>query len=111
MGGRASADGELGAAVSEPLRPHPAADLFPMLSDEDLAPMVEDMRANGYDHNKPILRYRSQVLDGRNRLRAAALAGVDRGRQLGFDRVRRGRRSTASGAHDGTVTWNPLPRG
>jgi DNA-binding CsgD family transcriptional regulator len=48
-----------------------------MLSDEDLAPMVEDMRANGYDHSKPILRYRGQVLDGRNRLRAAALAGVE----------------------------------
>jgi len=63
--------------MSNPMQAHPAAALFPMLSDEDLTPMVEDMRSNGYDHSKPILRYRGQVIDGRNRLRAAALAGVE----------------------------------
>jgi ParB-like chromosome segregation protein Spo0J len=35
------------------------------------------MRASGFDQSKPVLRYRGEVLDGRNRLRAAELAGVE----------------------------------
>ncbi len=56
---------------------HPAAELFPMLSDEALEPIVDSMRIIGFDTDTPILRYRGAILDGRNRLRAAAIAGVE----------------------------------
>jgi ParB-like chromosome segregation protein Spo0J len=48
-----------------------------MLSDEALEPIVESMRVIGFDPLMPILRYRGQILDGRNRFRAAALANVE----------------------------------
>jgi N6-adenosine-specific RNA methylase IME4 len=38
--------------------------------------LVSSMRTHGYDPSKPVLRYRGEILDGRNRLRAAELAGV-----------------------------------
>jgi len=56
---------------------HPAAELFPMLSDQDLAPLVESMLEMGFDPTEPILRYAGAILDGRNRLRAAAIANVE----------------------------------
>jgi N6-adenosine-specific RNA methylase IME4 len=55
---------------------HPAAVLFPLLDDAALKPLVDSMRAHGFDPSKPVLRYLGAVLDGRNRLRAASLAGV-----------------------------------
>lgn len=55
---------------------HPAADLFPMLNDAQIAPLVESIR-RGFDPAYPILRYRGLILDGRNRLRACAMAGVE----------------------------------
>lgn len=56
---------------------HPAAELFPMLNDDEIRPLVDSMRRNGFDPSKPILRYAGVILDGRNRLRASMLAGVD----------------------------------
>jgi hypothetical protein len=55
---------------------HPAATLFPLMSDAELEPLVASMREGGFDPESPVLRYRGQVLDGRNRLRAAEIAGV-----------------------------------
>lgn len=55
---------------------HHAATLFPLMSDADLEPLVASMREGGFDAEHPVLRYRGEVLDGRNRLRAAELAGV-----------------------------------
>jgi protein-tyrosine-phosphatase len=62
--------------IAEP-EAHPAADLFPMLDDAELRPLIENIRTKGFDPGKPILRYRGQILDGRNRLRASAFAGVE----------------------------------
>jgi hypothetical protein len=59
---------------------YPAADVFPMMSDEELAALGEDMKKNGQsipvlcwngDGNGPVL------IDGRNRLEAAERIGID----------------------------------
>ena len=58
---------------------HPAADVFPMMSDDELAALGEDIKANGL--RSPItvidapdgVRY---LLDGRNRLEAMERAGL-----------------------------------
>src|SRR4051794_8695766 len=55
---------------------HPVADIFPMMTDDELASMAEDILANGLIH--PIVLDAEGVLvDGRNRLRACAIAGVE----------------------------------
>lgn len=55
---------------------HPAAAVFPMLDDDDLAALAADIRANGLMH--PIVLNDDGVLiDGRNRLAACRLAGVE----------------------------------
>ena len=53
---------------------HPAAELFPLLSDADLAKLADDIRAHGLHH--AIVCHEDKVLDGRNRLAACAKAGV-----------------------------------
>lgn len=58
------------------MKHHEYADLFPMLSDEELNVIVEDMRQNGYDASAPIVTLKGEILDGRNRYKAAQLAGV-----------------------------------
>lgn len=57
------------------MKAHPAAECFPMHSPERLAELAEDIRANGL--LDPIALCDGKVLDGRNRLKACALAGVD----------------------------------
>lgn len=62
----------------QPARPtsaHPAAELFPMMSNTDLGPLVEDIDKHGL--REPILVHQGLVLDGRNRLRACEIAGVE----------------------------------
>jgi len=54
---------------------HPAADLMPMLGESDLAALAADIRANGL--HEPVVLFDGQVLDGRNRLAACELAGVE----------------------------------
>jgi ParB-like chromosome segregation protein Spo0J len=54
---------------------HPAAAVFPMLSDDELRDLAEDIKAHGLLH--PIVLDADGVLiDGRNRLAACNLAGV-----------------------------------
>jgi N6-adenosine-specific RNA methylase IME4 len=58
---------------------HPAADLFPLLSDPELSELADDIRLNGL--REPIWLYEDPelgqvLLDGRNRSRACAIAGV-----------------------------------
>jgi ParB-like chromosome segregation protein Spo0J len=53
---------------------HPAAELFPMMTDERMAELVEDIKAHGLV--KPIELYQDQVIDGRNRLEACKRAGI-----------------------------------
>lgn len=56
---------------------HPAAALFPLLEGADLQRIVDSMKTHGFDPSKPVLIFRGEVLDGRNRMRAAELAGVE----------------------------------
>jgi hypothetical protein len=56
---------------------HPAALVFPEMSPADLDGLVEDIKQNGLAH--PIVRTsEGVVLDGRNRLKACKIAGIDR---------------------------------
>lgn len=55
---------------------HPLADLFPMLNEDELNDLADDIAANGLLH--PIVTdSKSQVIDGRNRLAACDIAGVE----------------------------------
>ncbi|MBA3936298.1 MAG: ParB N-terminal domain-containing protein [Planctomycetes bacterium] len=58
------------------LRAHPAADLFPMMSDADLDAMAADIKANGQAVPIAVLN-RDMILDGRNRYEACRRAGVE----------------------------------
>jgi RNA polymerase sigma factor (sigma-70 family) len=68
------------AALAEVLRDgpevkaHPAAAIFPMLPLPDLESLANDIRQHGL--LQPIVLHEGMILDGRNRLRACALAGV-----------------------------------
>lgn len=58
---------------------HPAAELFPMLADDELRELAEDIRAHGL--HEPLWVWDDPergpvLLDGRNRLAACKLAGV-----------------------------------
>ena len=70
-------------------RVHPAADVFPMMSDKELDALAADLKANGLKH--PIMLWSPEkledvrgtgimpeeyLLDGRNRLEAAERAGI-----------------------------------
>jgi ParB-like chromosome segregation protein Spo0J len=55
---------------------HPSAAVFPMMTDDELADLAADIKENGLLH--PIVRDADGVLiDGRNRLRACEIAGVE----------------------------------
>lgn len=55
---------------------HPVADLFPMLAEDELQELAEDIKQRGL--LQPIvLDAEGRVLDGRNRLAACELAGVE----------------------------------
>lgn len=55
-------------------RPHPVADMFPMLTDEELTALSEDIKTNGQVH--PILVVDDLIIDGRNRYAACDMAGI-----------------------------------
>lgn len=54
---------------------HPAADLFPMLPASELQALADDIKANG--QREPVVLWEGSVLDGRNRLAACRLVGVE----------------------------------
>jgi len=71
---------DMSVAVDE-YKPHPAADLFPMLEPARLQELADDIAAQGL--REPIRLYRGAILDGRNRYAACRIAGV----QPRFERV------------------------
>jgi ParB-like nuclease domain len=56
------------------LRVHPAADLFPMMSEDELADLAARIAENG--QRQPIMLQNGVLIDGRNRLAACRLANV-----------------------------------
>lgn len=61
------------------LKPHPAADLFPMMSTVELASLAADIKRGGLLHPIVLLEDEGQrlIVDGRNRFAACAIAGVE----------------------------------
>jgi hypothetical protein len=59
------------------LQAHEYANLFPMMTDAEITALVDDMKRNGYDQTAPIVAIHGKILDGRNRYKAAQLAGVE----------------------------------
>jgi N6-adenosine-specific RNA methylase IME4 len=57
------------------MKPHQYADLFPMMGEAEYAALLDSMRS-GYDETVPIVTYQGQILDGRNRYRAANELGI-----------------------------------
>jgi hypothetical protein len=55
---------------------HPAADLFPMMTEDELQELAADIAANGLVH-PIILDDQKQLIDGRNRLAACQIAKVE----------------------------------
>ena len=54
---------------------HPLADIFPLIGGAEFESLAADILANGV--LEPIVIYEGQILDGRNRYRAAMSVGVD----------------------------------
>lgn len=63
-------------AVSQPeIKLHPLAEVFPLLDDKALRELSDDIKQNG--QQTPILASRGVIIDGRNRLKACEMAGVE----------------------------------
>lgn len=54
---------------------HPLAALFPMIPDDELRELADDIEANG--QHEPVWLLDGQILDGRNREAACHLIGID----------------------------------
>jgi N6-adenosine-specific RNA methylase IME4 len=57
------------------MKTHPAAEIFPMLSKEELDSLSADIKVHGLRHK--LVTYEGELLDGRNRWAACKAAGVD----------------------------------
>lgn len=53
---------------------HRYSEIFPLLDGDELNQLAEDIESNG--QKSPIVIYEGQILDGRNRFRACAIAGI-----------------------------------
>ena len=56
---------------------HPAANIFPMMSDDEFGNLVFSIRRNGFDAAKPILRKGDEIVDGRNREKAVQVINAE----------------------------------
>jgi hypothetical protein len=58
------------------MKVHPVAKLLPMMTDDEIADLAADIKTQGL-LNPIVLDEEGMLLDGRNRLRACELAGVE----------------------------------
>jgi ParB-like chromosome segregation protein Spo0J len=65
----------VGVTKPRPLEAHPAAAIFPMMSEDELAELATDIKDHG--QRTPIVILDGLILDGRNRYAACGIAGVD----------------------------------
>jgi len=61
--------------MSHNLQDHPVANIFPLLSEEELKELAQDIKDNGL--KQTIVLHEDKILDGRNRYRACKLACVE----------------------------------
>jgi ParB-like nuclease domain len=61
--------------ADDEIRVHPVADMFPMLSDDELRDLAEDIKAHGLLH-PIVLDDEGRIVDGRNRDAACRIAGI-----------------------------------
>ena len=54
---------------------HPFADHLPLLSDQEMKDLAADIKQNG--QRLPVIRCNGLIIDGRNRLKACEIAGVE----------------------------------
>jgi len=54
---------------------HPAASVFPLMSDSELDALAEDIRAHGL--RQPLITFQGMLLDGRNRRKSCIAADVE----------------------------------
>lgn len=54
---------------------HPLSKIFPLIEGKEFTELAEDIKQHGV--REPVWLYDGQILDGRNRYRASAVAGVD----------------------------------
>lgn len=57
------------------MKTHPAAEKFPMMAADELAALTRDISANG--QLEPIVTSGGLIIDGRNRLKACEIAGIE----------------------------------
>jgi hypothetical protein len=60
---------------TEEYQPHPYANMFPMMRDEDFNALVASISKDGLEEH--IVKYEGKILDGRNRHAACIKAGVE----------------------------------
>ena len=46
---------------------HQIANIFPMMGEEELLVLADDIMENGFGLHQPIVVYEERILDGRNR--------------------------------------------
>ena len=73
-GNKENVEDKLGRATAEPVPFHPFANIFPMLAEERLHELAQDIKDRGL--LDPITLYEGQILDGRGRYRACKIAAV-----------------------------------
>jgi ParB-like chromosome segregation protein Spo0J len=71
----------MGRETTKKFKPHPAAEIFPMMSESELHELADDIGANGQKVKIAVWASESDegflVLDGRNRIAACELLGID----------------------------------
>ncbi|GAA3389065.1 ParB N-terminal domain-containing protein [Streptomyces roseoviridis] len=65
-----------GTLTENTIELHPTTALFPMLDEEELQALADDIRERGL-HNPVVLDTTGRILDGKNRLRACEIADVE----------------------------------